>query len=59
MSDFDLLFKRLDHLLDRVENLVSGKNGSNLEADFDACRWSADELDDIAAHFADCREILR
>ena len=48
MSDLDKLFKRLDELLDRVEQLFPGYHEIKVEPGYSAYRWSAQGLEGIA-----------
>ncbi len=48
MAEFDKLFKRLDLLLDRVEQLLPGRTEFATEAGFQAYRWTAAGLEGIA-----------
>ena len=47
MSDLDKLFKRLDLLLDRVEQLIPGNTAISTEPGYRAYRWSALGLEGI------------
>jgi len=48
MSEFEQLLKRIDTLLDRVEQLIPGQRVFETEAGFRAYRWSRDGLEGIA-----------
>ncbi len=49
MSEFDKMFKRLDLLLDRVEQLLPGKTELATEPGYQAYRWTARGLEGIAS----------